>query len=133
MLPLDDNSAKPILVRAMALLAFVLSALLNGCGQSRPSGAEYLGEWEVSSNVEDRWILCRLEISRLSESFLIQGEDQGSVCNEIYAGVFTLTPEGNLQGAAERPMVIAFDRAKNQAVISGLGEVQYLTRVKTTR
>ena len=119
--------------RHISTFAGLMVVALVGCGPSKPSGSEYLGKWDITTKggiglpVE-----CRLNISQNGESFLISDatEDKSwhQVCGK-YDGIYTMTPEGNLKGPAMGMPLMSFDKVKNQVIVSGGGELEYLRKV----
>ncbi len=83
------------------------------------AGSEYLGTWLGGRECETK--TCLLSISKLGNSFRIELNRTGAWCGDCtrYEGIFTLTPQGVLQG---RGRVVAFDAQKNRVVMQGAGE-----------
>jgi hypothetical protein len=124
---IDATTAKHALVLTTVIVAFVLLAALVGCGQSKPTGSEFLGKWEVTIMEGP----CHLDISRLGENFVIKSERQITGNCEAFEGVYTLTPEGNLKkGGDLMTVLISFDKTNNRAVVSGLDRLRYMTRAQ---
>jgi len=128
---IDAPTSKRALVPTMVLLAVVLLAALVARGQSKPTGSDYLGKWEGTiDSLTGGDGPCHLEISSLGVSFVMKSVRQ-TIGNCVhYEGVFTLTPEGNLKGGQMGELLISFDKAKNQAVVSGMGKLRYLTKAQ---
>ena len=124
--------ANRALLQTKVLLAVVLIAGLAACGQSKPSGTEYLGNWSLTTTC---WTgsesKCVFDISRNGESFVIKkvADECAQQC-QGHEGIFTLTPEGNLKGGQLGMMVLSFDKAKSQIVFSGGGKMQYLSKTQ---
>jgi hypothetical protein len=114
-------------VRLTTVVAFSILVLL-ACGPAKPDGSKYLGKWEGTIEGSFGEVgSCHLDISKLGESFVIKSERQTFGNCAGYEGVVTLTPEGNLTNGG---MVLSFDKAKNQVVVSGFNKLRYLTKSK---
>ena len=118
-----------LVTRSAMWPAIVLVAILVSCG--KPSGSEYLGKWSGATTPSG--CPCLLEISRNGESFLLKVDDAQCASHGICAGgggLFTLTPDGNLKGGRTGADLISFDKTSNQAVLSALGQLQYLKKIQ---
>jgi hypothetical protein len=112
--------------KVFLMLSFLMLCFLaTSVAHAQSKGSAYLGKWEGSvESLTGREGACHLEISRVGESFTIESKRQTIGNCEAYVGIFTLTPEGNLKGN----IIIAYDKPKNRAIVSGLGKLRYLLR-----
>ncbi|MGA2991348.1 MAG: hypothetical protein ABSD88_12800 [Candidatus Korobacteraceae bacterium] len=118
-------------MRKFAMLGVVvLVAALVACGPSKPTGADYLGKWNATRNIDGSLYKCPLDISKNGESFLItvEGENSGNSICKRYGGIFTLTPEGNLKGGPLGMALLSFDKEKNRVALNYGSDVQFLTK-----
>jgi len=123
--------------RNAALIAIVLVAVLGACGKGRPPrvverphvrGSEYVGTWQGAEACKS-WSgspspSCALTISQNGDTFFVKNDfDRGQCrqCEVDYDGIYVLTAEGNLKKDGILAVVISFDQANNQAIISGHG------------
>jgi hypothetical protein len=117
--------------RLNVALGKALLLLLIGCRPSSPTGEQYLGKWNVQYDFgEFARGSCVLDITRVGESFLMTNECTGGTGRDVFAGVFTSTPEGNLRGGLNNGLTIVYDDATGRAIASGVGQIQYLTRAQ---
>jgi hypothetical protein len=110
---------------AELLLSIIASAL--SCGPAAPKGDDYLGKWEgnAESLIGNE---CHLDISAVGQSYVVKSERQRIGNCAVYEGIWTLTPEGNLKGGPLGNILISYDKKTSKAVVSGLGQLRYLTR-----
>ena len=115
-------------------LAIIFAATIISCGPPKPTGSEYLGKWKINFFMEGYSHACTINVAMVNKSFLFTNEwpkDKPALLShdqhcEIFEGLFTLTPEGNLK---KGDILISKVEGKNQAVVSGLGKVAYLRKV----
>ena len=115
----------------LPLGAFLLTIITFtfACGPAAPKGDDYLGKWEgtVESLIGNEG-QCHLDVSAVGQSYVIKSERQRVGNCSAYEGIWTLTPEGNLKGGPLGNMLISYDKKTGRAVVSGLGQLRYLTR-----
>ena len=114
------------------LLVLVLFATLTACGQSKPSGSDYLAKWR--GNTQQLSCECLLNISRNGESFVIRDEPHPNKCYNqctVYEGIYVLTPEGNLQGGMLGRISVSVDKGSNRLLFSGgPGGLEYMAKAQ---
>jgi hypothetical protein len=116
-------------MRAASIVALAFASFV-ACGPSKPTGAEYLGKWEATwiytYSTPSTSFQCPIDVSRNGTSFLItvEGAYANTGCKE-YGGLFTLTPEGNLQGNG---LLFSYDKATDRIALSAQGKVQFLKK-----
>jgi hypothetical protein len=115
--------------RPVAALLFSIIACLIACGPTAPKAGDYLGKWEGTVEaLTGNEGQCHLDISAVGQSFVVKSERQRIGNCVAYEGIWTLTPEGNLKGGPLGSMLISYDKPTRRAVVSGLGQLRFLTR-----
>jgi hypothetical protein len=115
----------------VAVVLFGAATVLSSraTAASKPSTTNYLGKWEGTIELFDASEgVCHLDISKVGENFVVDSERQTIGNCEAFVGIFTLTPGGSLRGGSTGSVVIAYDRERGRAIVSGLGKLRYLTR-----
>ena len=76
-----------------ALLTITLATAVIAC-KSKPTGSEFLGTWTgtVVANGLETQFPCKLQISKVNESFLLDAAEKNA-CS-FANGLYVLTPEG---------------------------------------
>lgn len=122
-------SPRRLLNPAVAVLLLSILGVSFACGPAAPKGDDYLGKWEGTiealTGSEGQ---CHLDVSPVGQSYAIKSERQRIGNCSAYEGIWTLTPEGNLKGGPLGSMLISYDKTTGKAVVSGLGQLRYLTR-----
>ena len=110
-------------LRYIAIFGVALVATLTACEPAKPTGNEYLGQWNVSK----QFCHCALNIAKNGNSFLVTNHanfDSCDICRT--SGILTLSPEGNL---VENGRVVSpFDKTKNQIIIQDGSGMNYLSK-----
>lgn len=112
-------------------VAVVLLTALIACGGS--DGSEYLGRWELTLPTGT---VCTLDVSKLGANFFVKDLSTGYATGPsgrcgLHEGVLTRTPQGTLttQSGVDFPQLWTFDKSKNQIVVSGLEDLEYLRKI----
>jgi len=113
----------------VAALLVSIIALAFACGPTAPKGDDYLGKWRgAAESLIGNEGQCHLDVSAVGQSYVIKSERQRIGNCAAYEGIWTLTPEGNLKGGPLGNILISYDRTTRKAIVSGLGQLRYLTR-----
>jgi len=103
------------------LFLAILFGMLVACGPSKPTGADYVGQWRgVSPGIAG----CRIYVSAANDGYLVNVRSSsgttlyfGNNCL-AYEGPYTMTPEGTLKGGQSGKELMSVDREHNRALIS---------------
>jgi hypothetical protein len=118
-------------ILAFSLIAVSLATATVACGPAKPTVSAYLGKWNTTANssFDGSLMSCSVEISKVGDSFVAKATG-GDRC-DYYAGIYTLTPEGNLKKSGGFPnVVIAYDKEKNQPLADYGDKPRYLTKAQ---
>jgi hypothetical protein len=119
----DNEGILPLRYLTIFGVAFV--AILTACEPAKPSGNEYLGQWNESG----QFCHCALNITKNGSSFVVKSNVSIShascdICR--MDDILTLSPEGNLVSGGR--VVMSFDKTKNQIIMPGYGEDSNLSK-----
>lgn len=95
------------------LLTIITSLLLIFACSNKPSGSEYLGKWTDGYTV--------INITRQSESFIVQQIKNMTMSNDFIEGIYTITKENNLITTGLLGVTISYDKKANTLLVSSTG------------
>ena len=117
-------------ISCVAGLSVAIATVLVACGPSKPTGAEYLGKWAITTHIETYSFGCVLEISKTGESFLTRNvtkdRSHAPLCDR-YEGIYTLSPEGNLVAGGKQMSLV---KSTNEVEVTGVSGMEPMKRVQ---